>query len=74
MGMKRLVLCLCALCMVSACGQKRPLVRPKDIPAYEAKKAHRQQQFETGETPDDSPVEAPSPEKDLGEPHSTNPD
>lgn len=35
-----------ALLMLAACGIKRPLIPPKDIPAYEAKRAKKMQQFE----------------------------
>jgi hypothetical protein len=45
--MTRLILALTMVAiMVSACGIKRPLMRPKDIPAYEKKRADKMKKFE----------------------------
>lgn len=44
--MSRTVLLLMAAVMaLSACGIKRPLMRPKDIPAYEQKRARKMEKF-----------------------------
>ncbi len=32
--------------MLASCGIRKPLMKPKDIPAYEAKRARKQQQLE----------------------------
>lgn len=44
--MNRMVLlCMAALIGLSACGIKRPLMRPKDIPAYEEKRARKMERL-----------------------------
>lgn len=49
--MKRAILCLMvALTVLSACGIRRPLIRPKDIPNYEAKRAARMKRLQDGNT------------------------
>lgn len=43
------MLYLCCAALVAACGIKKPLVAPKDIPAYESKqqeKIERKRQFD----------------------------
>ncbi|MFZ4125507.1 MAG: hypothetical protein ACOYJ2_05490 [Rickettsiales bacterium] len=47
--MKRYVALVCCAAWVSGCGVERPLIAPKDIPAYEQKqqqKLQRKKQFE----------------------------
>jgi hypothetical protein len=39
--MNRCLLMLAALMAVSACGIKRPLIAPRDIPEYERKRLER---------------------------------
>jgi|GEM_PF-3375474 len=62
--MSRAILALMVLVIATtACGIKRPLVRPKDIPAYEAKRARKMQKFET--KPEEQPATTTEP---LGNP------
>ena len=49
---------MAALIAVSACGIKRPLIRPKDIPAYEEKRARKMEKF-APKTP--TPTDTPDP-------------
>lgn len=45
--MKRFTIAaLAALIALSACGIKRPLVKPMDIPAYEAKIKKKREKYE----------------------------
>lgn len=45
--MKRSIALLMAVTIaLSACGIRRPLVRPADVPAYEAKRAKKRAKFE----------------------------
>lgn len=68
--MSRAILALMVAVMaVSACGIKRPLMRPKDIPAYEEKRARKMQKFQqqdaqqpvTKDTSPAVPVDVPTP-------------
>ena len=59
MRMLRSIFCffLCAT-MLAACGIRRPLIAPKDIPAYEAKRAKQLERYKAdallpSEIPDD---------------------
>lgn len=51
--MTRALLLFAALAMMASCGIKRPLLRPKDIPAYEQKREEKlkKRQIETPGTP-----------------------
>lgn len=47
--MTRYIALLCCAALIAACGIKRSLIAPKDIPAYEQKqqeKLQRKKQFE----------------------------
>ena len=46
--MRTLTLILLAL-IVASCGVKRPLIRPKDIPAYEEQKRQKREKLEQDE-------------------------
>ena len=43
---RSILLLMAALVAVSACGIKRPLIKPRDIPAYEAERAKKMKKFE----------------------------
>jgi predicted small lipoprotein YifL len=60
--MSRLLLLLCAATVLSACGIKRPLMRPADIPAYEEQQRRKFRQLqEDMERPENVPAPAPKP-------------
>ncbi len=46
--MRTLTLIMLAL-IVASCGVKRPLLRPKDIPAYEEQQRKKREKFEQDE-------------------------
>ncbi len=59
--MSRSILMLMAVCVaLSACGFRRPLVKPQDIPAYEQKRAEKMRKF------DPQPMPAPSMDTNAG--------
>ena len=41
--MRPVLLIVCAAFLLNACGVQRPLIAPRDIPAYEAKRKKKQQ-------------------------------
>jgi predicted small lipoprotein YifL len=50
--MNRILLCISCALLITGCGIKRPLVAPKDIPAYEQKqreKLEKKRRFEEEE-------------------------
>jgi predicted small lipoprotein YifL len=49
--MNRILLIALSLLMLGSCGVKRPLLRPADVPAYEAKRQKKRQQYEETEPP-----------------------
>jgi predicted small lipoprotein YifL len=51
--------CLAMLVAVSGCGIKRPLIAPKDIPAYEEKqrkKREKQEEFKREQQQQQTPI------------------
>jgi hypothetical protein len=46
MGMMRSVLLLSLALIVASCGVQRPLMRPKDIPAYEEQQRKKREKIE----------------------------
>lgn len=51
------LLLMAALIAVSACGIRRPLMRPSEIPEYEEKRARRMEKFEQKAEPPAAPAE-----------------
>jgi len=54
--MTRLILAIVTLSLVTGCGVKRKLIRPKDIPAYEEKQRKKREQLGI-ESPEDAETE-----------------
>lgn len=44
--MSRVLLFFCTVLVLSSCGVRRPLVKPKDIPAYEEAERRRLEKLE----------------------------
>jgi hypothetical protein len=51
-----------ALVMLTSCGIRKPLMKPKDIPAYEAKRERKKEQLE-----EDQQQQENSPEPSIEE-------
>lgn len=69
MAVARIILAVAAVSIaLGGCGIKRPLVRPKDIPAYEKKRQERMEKY--GRQDDSAPpsVETPQPPTQGGVP------
>ena len=62
--MSRAVLIAMAVLMLASCGVRRPLVRPADVPAYEAKRQKKLQQYPIEQAPQQI-------EPQGGPPHAT---
>ena len=57
--MRTALLLMCAVILVSACGVRRPLMRPSEVPAYEAKRAQERAERDRDRTPPQIPQPAP---------------
>lgn len=60
MGMSRFLLLAFALVTLTNCGIKRPLIAPKDIPAYEERQRRRMEKINDETTTATPPVAAPA--------------
>ncbi len=59
--MSRAVLVLVAAALVlNACGYRRPLIRPADIPAYERERADKLKKYETRQADEALPAVPPA--------------
>ena len=62
--MRPVLLIVCAAFLLNACGVQRPLIAPRDIPAYEAKRKKKQQdirRYQEEEALKNAVPQAPTP-------------
>ncbi|MFM9889724.1 MAG: hypothetical protein ACKVOE_03635 [Rickettsiales bacterium] len=59
--MSRVLLLFCAALVLSSCGVRRPLVKPKDIPAYEEAERRRIEKLQRQKAEVEALPESPKP-------------